>query len=150
LTYISSHLILVSAHTGDEPPKDWSHCVFILFALGKVLVILTIVLRPDRHFKHCCILLLRSLNLCLKCTKAKYYSLLPGNIFPDFLSLGVSCVASVSEEFAASFFRFEMIVKLAHIFSCTLRCLIWRQQYPPKCGHIHLPNGKKSPTQDQH
>jgi len=22
LTYISSHLILVSAHNGDEPPKD--------------------------------------------------------------------------------------------------------------------------------
>jgi hypothetical protein len=64
----------------------------------------------------------------------EYYSLLLGNICPDFLSLGVSYVASVSEEFAASFFRFEMIVKLAHVFSCTLRCLIWRQQFPSKCG----------------
>jgi len=35
-----------------------SHYVFILFALGEVFMILAIVLRPDRHFKHCCILLL--------------------------------------------------------------------------------------------
>jgi hypothetical protein len=88
------------------------------------------------------------LYLCLKCANAKCCSLLLGNICLYLLSVEMSCVASVSEEIIASLFRFDIIVKLAHVFSCALRCPIWRQLCPSKCGHIHLPNGTKSRTQD--
>jgi hypothetical protein len=89
------------------------------------------------------------INLCSQRMKAKYCSLLVHHVCPDFQSVAVSCVTSVSEEFTASLFRFEMIIKPAHVVSCTLRSWIWRQLVAPKDKHIHLPNWTKFRAQDQ-